>query len=305
MCSHQYTLELERTIFNWYYGSDDAVPEPVYNAVVNGLRHDMQVTIPTETSKAVQRMTVGQFGHVMDNEKDHAWVPLFTSQKEMDRGEPSPSVNQSLKGFVESVSQQPDCRGCVINPWGQKLFLPKTLLEMLLGYQPKSHITYVKGSVVDMHVGAIVNAANRRLLGGGGVDGAIHRAAGPKLLDACRALGGCNTGEARITGAYQIAHTDYIIHTVGPVYRGRAEDADLLAACYANSLDLALEHGCSSIAFPGISTGVYGYPVEEAAKVSLSATARWIDSHPDIVMNVYFCCFKDYEMDVYRALEKP
>ena len=162
MCSHQYTLELERTIFNWYYGSDDAVPEPVYNAVVNGLRHDMQVTIPTETSKAVQRMTVGQFGHVMDNEKDHAWVPLFTSQKEMDRGEPSPSVNQSLKGFVESVSQQPDCRGCVINPWGQKLFLPKTLLEMLLGYQPKSHITYVKGSVVDMHVGAIVNAANRR-----------------------------------------------------------------------------------------------------------------------------------------------
>ena len=166
-----------------------------------------------------------------------------------------------------------------------------------------SKINIVKGSVVDMCVDAIVNAANSSLLGGGGVDGAIHRAAGPGLLEECRKLNGCRCGEAKITGAYNIKHAKHIIHTVGPIYSGSKQDAELLASCYRNSLDLALESGCSSIAFPGISTGVYGYPIAEAAQVSLDTVLCWFDEHPDAVMDVYFCCFRDSELDAYMRLQ--
>ena len=166
----------------------------------------------------------------------------------------------------------------------------------------ESQVSVVQGSVVDMHVDAIVNAANSSLLGGGGVDGAIHRAAGPGLLEECRKLNGCRCGEAKITGAYNIKNAKHIIHTVGPVYSGSQQDAELLSACYKNSLDLASENGCSSIAFPGISTGVYGYPIEEAAKVSLRTVQDWIGDHPDAAMDVYFCCFRDSELDAYMDL---
>ena len=166
----------------------------------------------------------------------------------------------------------------------------------------KSQVSIVQGSVVDMHVDVIVNAANSSLLGGGGVDGAIHRAAGPRLLEECRKLNGCKCGEAKITGAYNIKNTKHIIHTVGPIYSGQDQDAKLLSSCYRNSLDLALAGGCSSIAFPGISTGVYGYPITEAARVSLHTVQDWIDAHSDAVMNVYFCCFRDRESGAYMNL---
>ena len=164
----------------------------------------------------------------------------------------------------------------------------------------KSQIIFVRGSVVTQQADAIVNAANQTLLGGGGVDGAIHMAAGSELLRECKALNGCETGQAKITKAYNIRNASYIIHTVGQVYRGVAEDVYLLAACYRNSLDLALAYRCRSIAFPCISTGAYGYPIEKAAKVSLLAAAQWLDAHPDVVMKIYFCCFNDREMAAYQ-----
>lgn len=168
----------------------------------------------------------------------------------------------------------------------------------------KGNINFIRGSVIDAKVDAIVNAANETLLGGGGVDGAIHRAAGKELLNECQTLNGCLTGEAKITGAYELKNAKHIIHTVGPIYSGSSRDAMLLANCYKNSLDLAVANGCTSIAFPCISTGVYGYPKKEAAEVSLTAVEEWLEINPNIVIDIYFYCYNPVEMNEYMELIK-
>ncbi len=316
----KYALEVEKMIFNWYYGGDNAAPEPIFNALQNGLGNDMQVLVPIEVPDAMRSM-IGDpekikagdrftndepiaisFRHLAANGQGQYFIPVFTSAGELKKGGPASMINQSLKALFDEADSWPDCLGYIINPGDKKFVLDKDMIKTILAHRPKSHIEFVKGSVVDMHVGAIVNAANNSLLGGGGVDGAIHRAAGPDLLKECRTLNGCKTGEAKITGAYRISYADHIIHTVGPVYSGKKSDADRLSDCYRNALDLALASGCTSIAFPGISTGVYGYPLDEAAKVSLLTAVRWLDEHSDVVMNIYFCCFKDAELAAYRRL---
>ena len=160
-------------------------------------------------------------------------------------------------------------------------------------------IEIIQGDITKLDVDAIVNAANCSLLGGGGVDGAIHRAAGPELLQACIPFGGCNTGEARITPGFRLP-ARFVIHTPGPIFNdGQHGEPELLASCYRNSMDLAEQNGCETVAFPAISTGVYGYPWEAATEIAVKAVREF---PAKTVKKVIFCCFSAQMERIYRAL---
>jgi O-acetyl-ADP-ribose deacetylase (regulator of RNase III) len=165
---------------------------------------------------------------------------------------------------------------------------------------PLLRVSLVEGDITKVRAGAIVNAANTSLLGGGGVDGAIHRAAGPELLAECRTLGGCPTGEARITAGYRLP-AKFVIHTVGPIWGGgNRGEPELLARCYRNSLALATKHQVHNIAFPAISCGIYGYPVQAACRIAVRETMAYLDAN-ELPERVIFVCFGGEIHDAYRA----
>jgi O-acetyl-ADP-ribose deacetylase (regulator of RNase III) len=170
-----------------------------------------------------------------------------------------------------------------------------------MGSYSSGRVEVVHGDITGLDVDAIVNAANKSLLGGGGVDGAIHRAAGPELLAECRTLGGAQTGEAKITRGYRLP-ARHVIHTVGPVWRGGHANEDAsLAACYRNSLARLTEQGLASIAFPAISTGAYGFPIERATRIAIETVASVLDRTPAI-QKVLFCCFAARDQEIYEEL---
>ena len=162
-------------------------------------------------------------------------------------------------------------------------------------------ITVFKCDITKLECDCIVNAANRSLLGGGGVDGAIHYAAGPELYEECLTLGGCNTGEAKITKGYNLK-AKHIIHTVGPIYSGNKDDAVMLSNCYTNSLSLAKENDIHSIAFPAISTGIYGYPLHDACVVAISAISKWMRNNSHYSISAILSCFDESTYNEYCGL---
>jgi O-acetyl-ADP-ribose deacetylase (regulator of RNase III) len=164
-----------------------------------------------------------------------------------------------------------------------------------------NRLEIVQGDITKLYVDAIVNAANRTLLGGGGVDGAIHRAAGPELLAACRKLGGCETGQAKITPAFRLP-ARYVIHTVGPIWQGGEKgEPELLASCYRESLEVARQNGVTTIAFPAISTGAYGYPIKAAARIAIREVSQFLDDDP-YLGRVTLVCYDQMAFDTYKSV---
>ncbi len=309
MSQINYTLEVERAIYNWYFTGEDAPVAPVFNAIKLAFENDTKFMVPVHTPESIDEVEVSihetKFKELDSTDPKYRgkyFIPIFTNPREVDKGEATMVVDCTLRDLMDVLDYRPNCVGFVINPWDKKMLLTRETLDMIMQHTPKSHVSFVNGSVIFMHVGTIVNAANESLLGGGGIDGAIHNAAGPRLLEACKELDGCITGGAKMTGAYNITNATYIAHAVGPKYTGDEQEANLLAACYMNALELAWRNHCMSVAFPCISTGVYGFPVEEAARISLTATVQWFQMHPDVTLNVYFNCFRPEELEAYKNL---
>lgn len=339
----KYATALERALYNWYYGESGADPEPVFNAMNNGAKEGMQCLIPIETPEELLQQLLNEetlqegtsftinkelpisFQHLVVDEEGHYLIPVFTSSEQMNAGgESSAAINQPFGELLDSLDQWPDCLGYVINPFTNKIMVDRKIRDKIRAFQPKSHVAFVRGSVLDLHVDAVVNSAHKTLLGGsevdeillaegevdeamlcgGGLNGAIHAAAGQELFDECRTLGGCLSGDAKITKAYGIEYDDYIIHAVGPFFRNKDEDEEVLAACYTKALDLAAENGCTSIAFPCISAGAQGFPVGKAAPVAIISVVEWFEAHPDIVMNVYLCAYTQNEYKAYLRMIK-
>lgn len=192
--------------------------------------------------------------------------------------------------------------------WAEYSCYHRTRIDPTLKAGPQSVTTRlhaIRGDIAKLETDAIVNAANSSLLGGGGVDGAIHRAAGPELLEECRLLGGCKTGEAKITKGYRLK-TKHVIHTVGPVWHGgKSNEPEQLASCYRRSLEIAVANDLSSIAFPCISTGAYGYPPEAAAEIGINTVREFIETGASL-KEVIFCCFSEQDFQLYqRVLSEP
>lgn len=238
--------------------------------------------------------------HHIATKDGNEWLVAFTSREEYEKGESVSVISYSIGGYLKGCKDMAEA-GIIINPWGNSFLLTKNMVRLILDAdKPENHIYFEIGDITKMKVDAIVNAANSSLLGGGGVDGAIHRAAGAGLLEECRKLNGCGTGEAKITGGWKLP-AKYVIHTVGPRYKeGSPMCERLLHACYWNSLELAKEHDLHTIAFPAISTGAYRYPRQLAAVVALRAVSGWLSANPDYGMAVIMVCRDDEMRQCYQ-----
>lgn len=235
------------------------------------------------------------------DDKEKNWLVAFTSKDEVEKAPSSSTITVDITSMLQQGLNGSDIEGIALNPWGMTFFLDKDMIEAILNAKKtENHIFLEQGDITKMDCDCIVNAANNSLLGGGGVDGAIHRAAGPELLAECRTLHGCETGKAKITKGYNLK-ASYIIHTVGPIYSGKDEDEELLRSCYWNSLELAKEYNLHSIAFPAISTGAYGYPLKKAIPIAMLTASKWLDANKDYGMAIVFSCFDKNTYDLYQS----
>lgn len=294
-----------------------AVLEEIRVAITKGDRFVIPIEIPEDLAQKVIDSSV-RVGDSFEYEDDlrvcvrqvdlkdgTVAYAAFTCEDELPAEYPTSTLTEKIDIFLEKVLMSQSVDGVLLNPWGESFYLSKDFIRRIfegnLPAERKNIIGFDTVDITKLDIECIVNAANSSLFGGGGVDGAVHRAAGPQLLEECRALNGCATGEAKITKGYNL-QAQYIIHTVGPRYSGKPEDAKLLRNCYWNSLELAKANDIHSIAFPAISTGVYHYPLQQAAEIALKTVSDWLKINPRYGMAVMFACFNEKVTDLYREM---
>lgn len=315
---HNDLIELAIEMFYQDSSKDNLVK--LLEEIRNRMNQEGHFIIPVETPQAAVDMidisnikvgdvvTAGENLHFkmrqLETKDGRQWLVAFTSQKETDKGESSSVISNFMDSFLEAVVDMEHIDGVILNPWDKFFLLDKELIKVMMDAnqepKPVNHIYFDMGDITKLNCECIVNAANKSLLGGGGVDGAIHRAAGKELLEECRTLHGCETGEAKITKGYHLK-ADYVIHTVGPIYSGSEQDEIDLENCYRNSLELAKSYGIHSIAFPAISTGVYGYPLEEAIPIAIYTVTNWFAENKDYGMEVIYSCFNQDTYDMFQT----
>lgn len=241
--SHEFYLtEIERTVYNKMREGEESNAIPLLNILKIGINESLNVLVPNESDISFQ-LSVDlevDYLHSGTNENNKYFIPIYLDEH-LESKTANNYMTLLLTEMMERVDSLEKCLGLHLILEQNDIYLTKTVLAELKAYEPKSSLSFVRGGVQLMHVGAIVNAANASLLGGGGgIDGVIHRMAGPELLVECRQLNGCPTGEAKITKAYHIKYVDYIIHTVGPFYSGSLDDAQLLKSCYWKMLECSV-----------------------------------------------------------------
>lgn len=309
---------IEAAIQDFYKRQDDTAFAEVLNAIDVTMKREGDFIVPVETPESMLELL--DVEHVKEGDtvsipnemrlklrriqcREEEWLAVFTNQEEVDKGDSTSTINHPIDNFLKCVLESQDIVGVIINPWDKAFYFEKEIIRLFFEVSKeadmKKGIYLELGDITKLEVDCIVNAANKTLLGGGGVDGAIHRAAGPELLKECKKLHGCKTGEAKITGGYNLP-AKYVIHTVGPIYSGQPMDERHLHSCYYNSLELAKKNNIHSIAFPAISTGVYGYPLEEAVVVAMKAISSWLSANEDYTMAIILCCF---DSDTYEAYD--
>ena len=274
-------------------------------AVFNILREGADVQIPVSLAAQAEGQLALETHTASDGQ---VYVAAFSSEEaaSASQSEEYTLIARPLINYFEAILQMDGIAGIVFNPSFPAPFtmqkkMIKELLQQIAEHPSKNSINVWRGDITTLEVDAIVNAANSTLLGGGGVDGAIHSAAGSQLLEECKALCGCATGEAKISFGYDLPST-YVIHTVGPIYDGKLSQRIFLANCYKNSLELAKKHHLHSIAFAAISTGVYGYPVDEAARIALLTCTQWLNANPEYGMEITLVCFNNAVLKSYSEI---
>lgn len=273
---------------------------PVLDTIITKMEQKNQFILPVEDDfdEHKTQNLLSKLRCLTDKEGGY-WYVAFTSTKQLEKGQPTQAIGMEIEPLLYMTLKNEGIKGVVLNPFDEPFFLDRKMIQALLEeIKRENRIYFDLGDITKLDCEAIVNAANATLLGGGGVDGAIHAAAGPELLEECKALNGCHVGEAKITKGYNLK-AKYVIHTVGPVFSNRKEDAVKLEECYWNSLEVASEHDIHSIAFPAISTGAYGYPLEQAVPIAVSTVSKWLDAHKEYGMRIVFSCFDQKTYDSY------